>query len=249
MEAEAVTRHLAKPTADYAFGSNPPYTSGMLMKFRVICQLVVACLGATSRTQAQTPVDCDAVKAKLTPVELTYRNNNTKFTVQVFRGESGNDVMWSQSQNQLRTTVSKVLMVDGYSSETQTSSTSPGRLKNFNIKWEYDGLPKHFDRRTHVVYKAHTVTSSADGTIDDSTTEYSYRFKSESRVRVGACVLTAVRGEVDVTNSKIADRKFHSTMIYFPELRMNLSTSATSTDPEISFDDIKTSFTPLTQIE
>ena len=147
------------------------------MKFKVICQLVVACLSVTSRTQAQMPVDCNAAKAKLTPVELAYRNNNTKFTVQVFRGESGNDVVWSQSQNQLRTAVSKVLMVDEYASETQTSSTSPGILKNFNIKWEYDGLLKHFDRRTHVVYKAHTVTSSADGTIDDSTTEYSYRFQ------------------------------------------------------------------------
>ena len=217
------------------------------MTAREFYRMVAVCLplAATCSTQAQAPTDCAAAKATLIPIELTYHVNDISYTTQLFRSADGNDVVWSKTQSRSRTAIGKTLVIDGRLSESQGSATSPEKLKTSGTKWEFDGLPKNFDRRRNLDYKAHTVTSFADGTTDDSTTQYSYKFKSESPIHVGSCTLTVVRGEMEFTNSKIADRKFHSAIIYFPELRL----SANSTDSEIQFDDIKTSFTPLTQIQ
>src|SRR5262249_27156232 len=101
--------------------------------------------------------------------------------------------------------------------------------------------PKNFDRRSDIQYKMTSTGSYADGTSDDSSVINSYKFKSEDKITIGACVLKVVYGEtesMDPRTGKTGGRVFQ---LYFPELKL---TAADSKEPVI-IDDLKTSFAPI----
>ena len=200
-------------------------------------------LFAASSAQAQTAIDCNAVKTTSIPVELTLHTRELKHVVQVFRTASGNDTIWIQIQASTGTQVVKLLTSEGFPAESLSSAPSSNTLIRF--KSDYDGLPKKFDHRSNLDYKA--VITSTDGRT--SAVQHSYRFKSEDQINIGPCVLIAVRGDDDTTITSSQGgpptvTKIQKAVIYLPELRLQIvSFSRTS---EIIFDDIKTSFTPLT---
>lgn len=212
------------------------------MKPRHFHQIVAAFLSlfVTSNAQAETAIDCNAVKTTSIPVELTYRHRGIKESVQVFRGAPGDDVVWTQKKIGQILFLTRTVLTDGRISEFARRAPS-GELGR--SKWNHDGLPKNFDYRDSLNYKS--TEAYSQGTT--WTYQNSYRFKSEGRIDVGPCNLTVVRGDNETTTSSsqaasATNTKSHSAITYLPELRLVISEQ----DFELAFDDIKTSFTPLT---
>ena len=216
---------------------------GLIVKFAPFDQ-IVACilwLAAASGAQAGAPVDCDAVKTTPIPAELTFHTRDTVFTIQAFRGAAGKDVIWTKQETPVETRINKTLAIDGRISANELRATMSGKRTAIKFKYDFEGMPKNFDRRTNIDFKVLSVASD-DGSTNENLVVSSYKFKSESPVTVGFCVLSIVRGDLASTSGKTDNALHHIALIYLPELRV----VASSLDAEIVFDDIKTAFTPLT---
>ena len=121
----------------------------------------------------------------------------------------------------------------------ELSSTYVGKYSHRTAKYTAEGLPRNFDHRSDVTYKMHSVTASGDGTTEEKTSTFSYKFKSEETTAVGSCVLQVIHGEGDSTND--AGRTRHTFQVYFPELLI----SATAVDAEPIVDSLSTVFSEI----
>lgn len=71
---------------------------------------------------------------------------------------------------------------------------------------------------------------------------FSYTFKSEEKITIGPCIFNVVRGERQpILDHKMDDRLLQ---LYFPELKL----AVTRYGSEPVFDDLKTTFAPITPI-
>jgi hypothetical protein len=196
----------------------------------------------TSAAAAAEPVDCDAIENTMAPVELTYHDGSDNASItQIYRDKSGNSVVWIKTLN--GKFVTKAVLVDGTLATGESTSAFAGKFKSSKVKYTVEGMPGHFDRRRDLKYTIAHSTIYADGSTDESTVTFDYRFKSAGKESVGPCMLDAVHGETDGVNEKTS-RTSHSYSVYFPQL-MAVMTGRTA---EPVLDDIKTRFDPITPI-
>ncbi len=197
----------------------------------------------TSAAAGAEPVDCDAIANTMAPVELTHHDANNNSTVtQLYRDKSGNVVVWVKTLN--GKLVTKGVFVGGILSTGETTSAYAGKFKSSKIKYTVEGITGHFDHRSDLKYSIAHSTVYADGSTDESTTTYDYKFKSAGKEPVGACMLDVVHGENDVVN-ETTGKTSHTYTVYFPQLMA----SVTSQTAEPIVDEIKTEFDPMTPIQ
>jgi len=209
--------------------------------------LSIALLLFASSASAQSPpsIDCAAVKNSMIPVELAYHGQDGTVTVvQVYRDKSGDDIIWSRrtppsNHPNPPVFVTKAIYVAGDIVSAELSTTFVGKYSHRTAKYTPEGLPKNFDRRSDVEYRVHTVVTDGDGVTEEKTSTISYRFTSEEKMTVGACVLQVIHGESDATNE--AARTRHTFHLYFPELKI----SATAADAEPIVDSLNTVFSEI----
>ena len=194
-----------------------------------------------SAAAAAEPVDCDAIGQARSPEELTYHDGDEPAVLQVYRGTSGDTVVWLRIMN--GKLVAKGVFVDGILVTGETTSTFAGKLKSSKIKYTHEGMPAHFARRSDIKYSTTSSSVYADGSTDESTTTFDYKFKSAGREAVGPCMLDVVRGETDRVNAKTG-KASHSYYVYLPQLMAGIT--GQRTQPVL--DDIKTKFDPITPI-
>jgi hypothetical protein len=195
----------------------------------------------TSAAAAAEPVDCDAIEKGTAPVELGYHEAGEPSVLQVYRDTSGNTVVWLKTMN--GKFVAKGVFVDGILATGETTSAYAGKFKSSKIKYTHEGMPGHFDRRSDLKYSTTSSAAYADGSTNESTTSFGYKFKSAGKESVGPCMLEIVHGETDSVNEKTG-KTSHSYSVYFPQL-MAVITGRTA-EPVV--DDIKTKFDPMTPI-
>jgi hypothetical protein len=195
----------------------------------------------TSAAAAAEPIDCDAVENTTAPVELSYHDANNSFVTQVYRDKSGNSVVWIKTLN--GRFVAKRLFVAGILTTGEATSAYAGKFKSSKITYTVEGMPRLFDHRSDLKYSIAHSTVYADGSTDESSTTYNYKFKSAGKERVGPCMLDVVHGESDSVNEKTG-KTFHTYGVYFSQLM----TGMTGKTAEPVLDDIKTKFDPMTQI-
>ena len=195
----------------------------------------------TSSAAAAEPVDCDAIENRMAPVELTYHDADNLSVTQVYRDQSGNSVVWIKTLN--GKFVAKGVFVAGILATGETTSAYAGKFKSSKITYTVEGMPRLFDRRSDLKYSIAHSTVYADGSTDESSTTYNYKFKSAGKERVGPCMLDVVRGETDTVNEKTG-KASHTYGVYFPQLM----TGMTGKTAEPVLDDIKTKFDPMTPI-
>jgi len=186
-------------------------------------------------------LDCDAIETTMVPVELTYHDGDGPSVAQVYRDPSGNSVVWIKIMN--GKFVARGNFTDGILATAETSSIYPGKHKSSKVKYNVEGMPKRFDRRSDLKYVITHSSVYGDGSTDVSSTTYDYKFKSAGREAVGPCMLDVVRGEDDRASEKTG-KTSHSYTLYFPQL-MAVITSHTAA-PVI--DDIKIKFEPMALI-
>ena len=194
-----------------------------------------------SAAAAAEPVDCDAIENTMAPVELTYHDADQPSVTQVYRDKSGNSVVWIKTLN--GKFVAKGVFVAGILATGETTSAYAGKFKCSKITYTVEGMPRLFDRRSDLKYSIAHSTAYADGSTDEATTTYNYKFKSAGKESVGPCMLDVVRGQSDSVNEKTG-KTSHTYGVYFPQLM----TGMTGRTAEPVLDDIKTTFVPMTPI-
>jgi hypothetical protein len=190
---------------------------------------------------AAEPVDCDAIVNSTVPVELTYHEADEASVIQVYRDTSGNAVVWLKTMK--GKFVAKGVFVDGIVTTSETTSAFAGKFKSSTVKYLRQGMPRHFDRRSDLKYSTTSSVVYADGSTNESTTIYDYKFKSAGKESVGPCTLDVVRGESDRANEKTG-KTSHSYSLYFPQLTATIIGQTA----EPILDDIRTTFVPMTPI-
>ncbi len=202
---------------------------------------LVLLLAMLTGAAAAEPVDCDAIVNTTAPVELTYHEADEASVIQVYRDESGNTVVWLKTlKGKL---VAKGIFVDGVLITGETTSAYAGKFQSSTIKYSQQGMPPHFDHRSDLKYSTKSSVVYADGSTNESTTTYDYRFKSAGKEPVGPCSLEIVRGESDRVNDKTG-KTSHSYSLYFPQLKAAII--GQTAEPVV--DDIRTMFVPMTPI-
>jgi hypothetical protein len=200
---------------------------------------------SSASAQSLPSVDCDAVKNSLVPVELAYHGQDgERGVVQVYRDQSGNDVVWIRrtlpsTRPNPPVFVTKAIYVDGFPAAAELSTTFAGKFSHRTGKYTSDGLPRNFDHRSDVSYTLRAIITAGDETTEEKTSTISYKFKSEETTAVGSCVLQAIHGERDTTND--AGRTHHTFLVYFPELGI----SAAADDAEPIVDSLSTVFSEI----
>lgn len=195
----------------------------------------------TRAAAAAEPVDCDAIENTMAPVELTYHDADKSSVIQVHRDKSGNTVVWIKTLNDKF--VAKGVFVAGILATGETTSAYAGKFKSSKITYTVEGMPRLFDRRSDLKYSITHSTVHADGSTDESSTSYNYKFRSAGKESVGPCMLDVVHGESDTVNEKTG-KTSHTYGVYFPQLM----TGITGQTAEPVVDDIKTKFDPMTLI-
>jgi hypothetical protein len=195
----------------------------------------------TGAASAAEPVDCDAIENGMAPVELAYHDAGDSSVLQVYRDKSGTSVVWRKTLN--GKFVAKGVFVDGMLATGETTSAFAGKFKSSQVKYTHSGMPGHFDRRRDLKYSTTSSTIYADGSTNESTTAFDYKFKSAGKESIGPCMLDVVRGETDRVNEKTG-KTSHSYSVYFPQLMAGI----TGQTAEPVVDDIKTTFDPMTPI-
>ena len=190
---------------------------------------------------AAEPVDCDAIVNSTVPVELTYHEADEASVIQVYRDTSGNAVVWLKTMK--GKFVAKGVFEGGIVTASEITSAYAGKFKSSKITYTVEGMPRLFDRRSDLKYSIAHSTVYEDGSTDESSTTYNYKFKSAGKERVGPCMLDVVRGETDTVNEKTG-KASHTYGVYFPQLM----TGMTGKTAEPVLDDIKTKFDPMTPI-
>lgn len=206
------------------------------MRFLVLLLALI-----TSVAAAAEPVDCAAIANTTAPVELTYHEADETSVIQVYRDKPGTTVVWLKTMK--GKFVAKGVFVDGILTTGETTSAYAGKFKSSTVKYVQHGMPLHFDRRSDLKYSTTSLVVYADGSTNESTTTYDYKFKSASKESVGPCTLDIVRGESDRVNDKTG-KPAHSYSIYFPQLTAAII--GQTVEPVI--DDIRTTFDPMTPI-
>jgi hypothetical protein len=202
---------------------------------------VVLSLAMLTGAAAAEPVDCDAIVNTSAPVELSYHEGDEASVIQVYRDNSGNVVVWLKTMK--GKFVAKGVFEGGIVTASEITSAYAGKFKSSTVKYLQQGLPQHFDYRSDL---KHSTTSSvvyADGSTNESTTTYDYKFKSAGKETVGPCTLEVVRGESDRVNDKTG-KTSHSWSLYFPQLTAAII--GQTAEPVI--DGIRTTFDPMTPI-
>lgn len=195
----------------------------------------------TSAAAAAEPVDCNAIETTMAPVELTYHDGDNSSVAQVYRDQSGNSVVWIKTLN--GKLVAKGDFTAGVLASAETTSAFAGKLKSSKVKYNVEGMPRLFDRRSDLKYNITHSSVYGDGSTGVSTTFYNYKFKSAGKEAVGPCILDVVRGESDAASEKTG-KTSHSYTVYFPQLMAQI----TGKTAEPVIDDIKTKFDPMTPI-
>ena len=196
----------------------------------------------TSAAAAAEPVDCDAIENGMAPVELTYHDAGDSSVLQVYRDKSGASVVvWRKTLD--GKFVAKGVFVDGILATGETTSAFAGKFKSSQVKYTHNGMPAHFDRRRDLKYSTTSSAIYADGTTNESTTTFDYKFKSAGKESIGPCVLDVVRGETERVDEKTG-KTLHSYSVYFPQLMAGI----TGQTAEPVVDDIRTKFDPMTPI-
>jgi hypothetical protein len=190
---------------------------------------------------AAEAVDCNAIVTTMAPVELTYHEADKSSVAQIFRDPSGNSVVWVKTMN--GKFVAKGDSSAGILATAETSSVFAGKFKSSKIKYNVEGMPKLFDRRSDLKYSITHSSVYGDGSTDTATTTYNYKFKSAGKEAVGPCMLDVVHGESDTVNEKTG-KTAHTYGVYFPQLM----TGITGQTAEPVIDDIKTKFDPMALI-
>lgn len=217
---------------------------------RLCAGLYLVLVSYQARAQPSA-IDCDAVKKAAIPVELSYHLDNGsqdlfqsyRALLQSYRDLSGDGVVWERVEAGRIVLVTKFTFAEGFQSERQAWTTVPGKSGSRTIKVDFEGLPKNFDRRSNIQFKEKKVTTSADGKAEEGMTINSYTFKSEDNIAVGSCVFDVVRGELESAPYPKTDKPpVHLLLLYFPELRLTV----TGYGGEPVFDDLKTTFAPIT---
>jgi hypothetical protein len=203
--------------------------------------LVLSLALLTSAAAAAEPVDCDGIANGTAAVELSYHDGDEASVLQVSRDSSGNTVVWLKTLN--GKFVAKGIFVAGILASGETTSVYAGKFKSSKATYTVKDMPSLFDRRSDLKYSIAHSTAYADGSTDEATTTYSYKFKSTSRERIGPCMLDVVRGDTDRVNLKTG-KTSHSYSMYFPQLMAGI----TGQTAEPAIDDIKTTFDPMTLI-
>jgi hypothetical protein len=202
---------------------------------------------AGSQVSAQsTTVDCESAKNTTTPVELSYHlANGTKVVLQSYRQPSNDYIIWMRAEAANAIFVTRFNYVGGILTESRETATLAGKRKATARKFNIEGYPKNFDRHSDIQYKMTLTATYADGTSDESSITNSYKFKSEDKITIGACVLRIVYGEtesMDPQTGKTGGRLFQ---LYLPELKL---TAGDSKEPVV-IDDLSTSFAPITSLQ
>jgi hypothetical protein len=195
----------------------------------------------TRAAAAAEPVDCDAIENTMAPVELTYHDADKSSVIQVHRDKSGNTVVWIKTLNDKF--VAKGVFVAGILATGEATSAYAGKFKSSKITYTVEGMPRLFDRRSDLKYSITHSTVHADGSTDESSASYNYKFRSAAKESVGPCMLDVVHGESDTVNEKTG-KTSHTYGVYFPQLM----TGITGQTAEPVVDDIKTKFDPMTLI-
>jgi hypothetical protein len=201
----------------------------------------VLLLAMLTSAAAAEPADCDAIVSTTAPVELTYHEVDEASVMQVYRDNSGNTVVWLKTMK--GKFVAKGVFVDGILTAGETTSAYAGKFKSSTVKYLQQGMPRQFDRRSDLRYSTTSSVVYADGSTNESTTTYDYRFKSAGKASVGPCMLDVVRGESDRVNEGTG-KTSHSYSLYFPQL----TAAIIGQTAEPVLDDIRTTFVPMTPI-
>ncbi len=204
--------------------------------------LVLPLAMLTSAAVAAEPVDCDAIANGTAAVEFSYHDADEASVLQVYREASGNSVLWLKTLN--GKFVVKGVFVDGLLTTGETTSAYAGKFKSSEVKYTHEGMPKHFDRRSDLKYSTTSSVVYADGSTNESTTNFDYKFRSAGQESVGPCMLDVVRGEADSVNQKTG-KTAHSYSVYFPQLVAGIVGHTAA--PVV--DEIKTTFDPMTPIQ
>ncbi|MBR0846125.1 hypothetical protein JQ543_00105 [Bradyrhizobium diazoefficiens] len=202
----------------------------------------VLSLAMLTGTAAAEPADCDAIVKATAPVELTYHEGDEASVIQVYRDGSDNTVVWLKTIK--GKFVAKGVFEGGILTTGETTSAYAGKFKSSTVKYLQQGMPRHFDRRSDLKYSTTSSVVYADGSTNESTTTYDYRFKSAGHESVGPCTLDVVRGESDRVNEKTG-KASHSYSLYFPQL----TAAIVGQTAEPVLDDIRTTFVPMTPIQ
>jgi hypothetical protein len=213
--------------------------------FHLAAGLYLVLAGSQAFAQSAA-VDCEVAKNATRPVELSYHlANGAKVVLQSYRQPSNDYITWMRVEAASGTTfVTRFNYVGGITTESQETTTLVGKRKATARKFNVEGYPKNFDRRSDIQYKMTLTSTYADGTSDESAVANLYKFKSEDKIVISACVLRVVYGEtqsIDPRTGKAGGRVFQ---LYFPELKI---TAADSKEPVV-IDDLKTSFAPIVSL-
>jgi len=201
----------------------------------------VLLLAMLTSAAAAEPADCDAIVNTTAPVQLTYHEADEASVMQVYRDESGNTVVWLKTMK--GKFVAKGVLEGGILTTGETTSAFAGKFKSSTARYLQQGMPPHFDRRSDLKYSTTSSVVYADGSTNESTTAYDYKFKSAGQESVGPCTLDVVRGESDRVNDKTG-KTSHSWSLYFPQL----TAAIIGERAEPVLDDIRTTFVPMTPI-
>jgi hypothetical protein len=199
------------------------------------------CLVLAGSSAQSAAVDCEGAKNTTRPVELSYHQAHGKIILQAYRQPSHDYIVWMRLEAPNATFVTKFHYVEGILTESQETATLEGKRKATARKYNIEGYPKNFDRRSGIQYKIRTTATYADGTSDESSMTSSYKFKSEDKITIGSCVLRVVYGETESMDPKTGKTVGPFFQLYFPELK--LTAGDTSKEPVIN--DLKTSFAPI----
>jgi hypothetical protein len=212
-----------------------------------LCVVLLCVVPAGSGASAQSAaVDCESIKNTTKPVELSYHlGNGVKVILQSYRQASNDYVVWMRTETPNATSVTKSNYVAGVLSESQETTTLQGKRKATVRKFNIEGYPRDFDRRSDIQYKMTMTAAYADGTSDETSVTNSYRFASEGKITYGSCALRVVYGETESTDPKTGKAGARLFQLYLPELKLTLG------DPskQPALDDLRTHFEPLTPIK
>jgi hypothetical protein len=199
-----------------------------------------------SHASAQSAaVDCESAKNTTRPVELRYHlANGTKVVLQSYRQPSNDYIIWMRAEVPNATFVTKFNYAGGILTESKETTTLEGKRKATARKFNIEGYPKNFDRRSDIQYKMTSTSTYADGSSDESAITNSYKFKSEDRITLGSCVLRVVYGATESMDPKTGKTGGRLFQLYFPELKL---TAGDSKEPVV-IEELKTSFAPITPL-
>jgi hypothetical protein len=213
-----------------------------LLRFTVsLCGML-----AGSHASAQSAAaDCEAAKNTTMPVELSYHlANGAKAVLQSYRQPSDENIVWMRVEAPNLTFVTQFKYVGGVLTESHETTTLAGKRKATARKFEIEGYPKNFDRRSDIQYKITLTATYADGTSEESSGTNSYKFKSEDKITIGSCAIKVVYGETESTDPKTGKTGVRLFQVYFPELKMTVI----DTLKEPVIDELKTNFAPITPV-